>query len=150
MKVKAVLFDLFETLITEFSEGKRISNRSYDYMKLLGIPNDEFKLEWSRRVQDRMTGRFPDFSYVIRDILTKRGLAINEETITFLYQERLKEKEIPFRQIDPRILDLLSSLKEKGIKLALVSNCSEEEVAYWGKSEFPKVDNPLKLKQLIM
>ncbi len=46
MKPKAILFDLFETLITEFSDNKRISKRSYDYMTLLGLSNGDFKQEW--------------------------------------------------------------------------------------------------------
>jgi len=32
MKAKAALFDLFETLITEFTDGKRKTMRNYDYM----------------------------------------------------------------------------------------------------------------------
>lgn len=35
---KAVIFDLFETLITEYSNGSRTSKRNYDYMKLLACP----------------------------------------------------------------------------------------------------------------
>ena len=134
LKVSAVLFDLFETLVTEFSDGKRISNRFYNYLELLGIPNSEFKQEWGNRISERMTGAFADYPSVVRDILSKRGLNINEESIEYLYQQRLREKEIPFRQIRPEIIDLLSFLKSKKIKLGLVSNCSEEEVRQWSAS----------------
>lgn len=141
LKVKAVLFDLFETLVTEFSHGKRISNRSYNYLDLIGIPNDEFKQEWRSRNKERMTGAFGDYPSVIRDILSKRKLDINEETIERLYQQRLIEKEIPFRQIQPKILDLLSFLKKKDIELGLVSNCTEEEVRQWMASDISKFFN---------
>lgn len=134
LKVKAVIFDLFETLVTEFSDGKRISKRSYNYMDLIGIPNNEFKQEWRSRSKERMTGVFVDYPSVVRDILSKRGIDIDEDTIEHLYQQRLSEKEIPFRQIQPIIIDLLSYLKEKDIKLGLVSNCTEEEVRYWKAS----------------
>lgn len=138
LKAKAVLFDLFETLVTEFSEGKRISNRNYDYFELLGLPNEEYKKEWRIRSKARMTGIFPDYPSVIRDILIKRELSYKEESIKFLYEERMREKEIPFREIKPEIIDLLSFLKSRKVSLGLVSNCTEEEVRYWEDSGLSK------------
>lgn len=138
LKVKAVFFDLFETLVTEFSDGKRISNRYYDYLELLGLSNEEFKNEWRNRNKDRMTGFFSDFPSVIRDILKKRELNYNDESVEYLYQGRLREKEIPFREIQPGIIDLLTYLKDKKVSVGLISNCTEEEVRHWKNSEISK------------
>jgi putative hydrolase of the HAD superfamily len=135
MTIKAVFFDLFETLVTEFSGGERIAKPSYDFLEWLGIPNDEFKQEWSLRVQDRMMGRFEDYPSVLRDILAKRGLPIDEEKIEILHRQRVEEKAIPFKRIDPRIPDMLAHLKTRGIKLGLISNASAEEVVHWHDSE---------------
>lgn len=40
------------------------------------------------------------------------------------------------------ILELLADLRTQHIKVGLISNCTEEEVQYWGKSELsPYVDD---------
>ncbi|MFC7681725.1 HAD family hydrolase [Paenibacillus sp. GCM10028914] len=135
MKTKAVFFDLFETLITEFSNGKRISNRKYDYLESLGITTEDFKEEWSSRQQKRMIGIFSNYFEVIKDILENRQLKSNNEAVQILYQERIKEKIIPFLHIRSDILELLEYLRKNNIKIGLISNCTEEEVRYWKESE---------------
>ncbi|WP_422657613.1 HAD family hydrolase [Paenibacillus sp. EC2-1] len=134
MTIKAVFFDLFETLVTEFSENIRISKRNYDYMNILGLSNEDFKKEWRIRRERRMAGVFSDYPSVLRDILSSRGLKDDIEAIDFLHQERIKEKCIPFRNIHSEITDLLTYIKSKGIKIGLISNCTEEEVRYWNGS----------------
>lgn len=134
MKTKAVIFDLFETLITEYSNGSRTSKRNYDYMELLGLSNEDFKQEWGSRQSRRMSGELADYPSVIKDIMLSRNLPFNKEAVMHLYKERKKEKTIPFENIRLDILDLLTTLREKDIKIGLISNCTEEEVQYWHKS----------------
>ncbi|RCW50366.1 HAD family hydrolase [Paenibacillus prosopidis] len=134
MKRKAVIFDLFETLITEYSNGSRTSKRSYNYMELLGLSNEDFKQEWGSRQSRRMSGELADYPSVIKDIMLSRNLPFNKEAVMHLYKERKKEKTIPFENIRLDILELLSTLHEKNIKIGLISNCTEEEVQYWKKS----------------
>lgn len=135
MKPKAILFDLFETLITEFSDNKRISKRSYDYMTLLGLSNGDFKQEWGNRQEKRMTGEYPNYHAVLNDMLTNRSLPFKQAIIDKLYQERVSEKLLPFNSIRADIIELLADLRTQHIKIGLISNCTEEEVQYWGKSE---------------
>ena len=135
MIIEAVFFDLFETLVTEFADGRRRSNRNYDYAKLLGLPNGAFKAEWGIRQARRMNGEFAAFEDVIRDIVMCRGLPVDEAAIRELKHARLEEKRLPFRDIRPEIVELLAFLRERRIKLGLISNCTEEEVAGWRESE---------------
>ncbi|NBD23249.1 HAD family hydrolase [Paenibacillus glycinis] len=135
MTIEAVFFDLFETLVTEFADGRRRSNRNYDYAKLLGLPNEAFKSEWGKRQARRMNGEFAAFEDVIRDIVACRGLPVNETAIQELKRARIEEKRLPFRHIRPEIVELLAFLRGRGIKLGLISNCTEEEVADWRESE---------------
>ncbi|UVI28019.1 HAD family hydrolase [Paenibacillus spongiae] len=134
MKIRAVLFDLFETLITEFASGKRKSNRSYDYQALLGLSNEDYKKEWRARQEQRMSGFFPDYRAVLKDILLARSLPYHDSVVNTLYEERVREKQLPFQSVEPDIKRLLDSLKNRKLKLALVSNCTEEEVKYWQDS----------------
>jgi len=134
MKVEAVFFDLFETLITEFANGIRISNRNYNYSELLGMTNDEFKIEWNNRQAMRMNGQYGSHREVIQDIVFSRKLDVRKEAIDYLVQERINEKKIPFDRIYDGILDMLRSIKNRNIKIGLISNCSEEEVRAWSDS----------------
>ncbi|MGG3279857.1 HAD family hydrolase [Paenibacillus solani] len=134
MAIRAVFFDLYETLITEFEDGKRISRRSYDYRDRLGLSEEEFKEEWSSRFERRMNGQFPSYQAVIRDILDVRSLPYHEEHVEFLYQARIREKTIPFLAVSQEIIVMLDQLHKRGLKLGLISNCSEEEVAAYHQS----------------
>ena len=126
---------MFETLVTEFSNGKRISNRQYDYAKLLNLEYCEFKKAWSSRQRKRMTGELRNFAEVIKDILGELNMPVNYEAIEYLYQERIKEKSIPFKTIRSDIIRLLQFLQERNIRIGLISNCSEEEVRFWNDSK---------------
>ncbi|WJH36620.1 HAD family hydrolase [Paenibacillus sp. CC-CFT747] len=133
--VQAVLFDLYETLISEYAGGSRkVSRESRDYASLLGLSNEEFKREWGRRHEPRMTGALATFLLVVQDILSERGLVGKDEVLASLYQERLQEKAVPFEDISEEIVDMLEGLKAKGLRLALISNCTEEEVRAWPAS----------------
>ncbi|MBP1989801.1 putative hydrolase of the HAD superfamily [Paenibacillus eucommiae] len=135
MKTKAVFFDLFETLVTEFSNGKRQSDRSYNYLELLGLEKEDFKKEWHSRQLKRMTGIFSNYPAVLKDISENRSLNFNDESVQYLYQERIKEKREPFLNIRSDLLELLESLRNKQIKIGLISNCTEEEVRYFHESK---------------
>lgn len=134
MAIRAVFFDLYETLITEFADGKRISKRAYDYRDRLGLSEEEFKQEWRSRFEQRMNGYYPSYQAVIRDILDVRSLPYHEEHVEFLYQARIREKTLPFRAVSPEILMMLDQLHQRGLKLGLISNCSEEEVTAYHQS----------------
>jgi len=138
LRTKAVFFDLFETLVTEFADGARLTARTYNYMDLLGLSNDDFKREWNQRQEKRMTGYFPNYIAVIEDILESRQLKYDEAAIQYLYQARIKEKSVPFQNIRADVLELLTSLKSNHIKLGLISNCTEEEISGWDDSELSR------------
>ncbi|WP_337097994.1 HAD family hydrolase [Paenibacillus sp. YIM B09110] len=135
LRTQAVVFDLFETLITEFDNGKRASKRNYNYMELLGISNEQFKKEWGSRQQRRMTGELPHYHSVIEDMMKQCELEYDKKVVDDLYEERVMEKKSPFEQIRPDIVEVLKQLRANGIKLGLISNCTEEEIHYWRSSE---------------
>lgn len=135
MNPKAVLFDLFETLITEFENGRRKSNRKYDYETLLGLDHLAFKAEWGARAERRMNGTFRHYRDVIRDMLEARSLPYPHDHVELLYRARAAEKRLPFTAPDDAIVTMLQMLRDRGMKLGLVSNCTEEEVQGWRDCE---------------
>lgn len=135
MRIQAVFFDLFETLITEFEDGQRKTVRSVDYFELFGLRNEDFKLEWGNRQVQRMTGLLPNYISAIQDILESRHLKIDSQVLGRLYHDRILEKKIPFQQIHPEIIRTLDRLRAMDVKLGIISNCSEEEVRHWQECE---------------
>jgi FMN phosphatase YigB (HAD superfamily) len=137
-QTKAVIFDLYETLITEFSNGRRkVSRTGRDYQRLIGLSNDEFQKQWNDRQHMRMTGAFPDYFSVMNDIISKNHLVCEQHVLEDLYSVRVNEKSVPFADIADDIIELLAGLKQQELKLALISNCTEEEVSAWAGSELP-------------
>ncbi|MQR97148.1 HAD family hydrolase [Fictibacillus phosphorivorans] len=132
--VKAVFFDLYETLITEWKDGRKKAKYS---IESLGIDKNIFKVEWDFRRELRMNGTYPDHQSVLRDILYSQGNTPNIEAIERVHLERLSAKSIPFQEINPQVIELLQMLKSNGLKLGLISNAAPEEVVAWKTTELP-------------
>jgi HAD superfamily hydrolase (TIGR01509 family) len=134
--IKAVFFDLYETLITEWENNRLKAPYTIDG---IGLEPDIYKQEWLARKDKRMEGAYPDFHSVLRDILHSQGLPIDEEKIDFLYQKRVASKSIPFKKIENEIIATLQWIRNIDIKIGLISNCAPEEVLGWNSSELPKL-----------
>lgn len=135
--VKAVLFDLFETLISEYEDGvRKVSRTERKEETLLGISLDVYRAEWSKRRDKRMTGVYADYAAVVRDIMVSQGLSWEERAVAELYANRIEEKKAAFTGKYSEVIAMLRALKERGVRLGLISNCTEEEVRGWQRSEF--------------
>src|SRR5690606_29669992 len=68
-------------------------------------------------------------------ILTTLGKAIDENIIEQIHQQRIKAKLVPFHDIDNEIIQMIQTLRERKIKIGLISNCTPEEVIGFGESK---------------
>lgn len=130
--IKAIFFDLYETLITEWDGYQKKATYSTEP---LGLDREIFKAEWDARRELRMNGTFPDHQSVLRDILNALGKKVVAETIEWVHQERVRTKKVPFGEMNSEVLELLQVLKNRGLKLGLISNCAPEEVYAWNTCE---------------
>lgn len=124
MQCKAVIFDLFETLITEWGHKKYTKS---EMCSDLGIEREIFDVYWEEKEQERYIGKI-DFVDSIRYVCEKCGIQIDGPTLAAVTDKRIKTKSACFEYVDPDVFQLLSNLKTMGLKLAIVSNCSSEEV----------------------
>ena len=73
--IKAVIFDMFETLVTHFESpvyrGKQIAND-------IGIAEQRFREIWDRTDDDRTLGK-SSFEEVIEEIIAYRRKIANQE-----------------------------------------------------------------------
>jgi len=133
-KIKAVLFDLGETLLNFgkvnttrlFRQGAKMS---YKFLKTTGQPIGDFKYYcWrnllSLRIRyflSNITGKDFDALRLLKKIGTKMGIKLGEEQwrhLEWLWYEPLSKAAY----VESDIAETLTKLKESGIKLGIVSN----------------------------
>jgi putative hydrolase of the HAD superfamily len=133
-KIKAVLFDLGETLlnfgrvntIMLFRQGARLS---YDFLKSCGqtVGNFEFYCWrnllslYTHRLISRITGKDFNALLLLRGIGTKKGIKLSKDQwqhFAWLWYEPLGQ----LGKAEAGIEDTLAALKQMDLKLGIVSN----------------------------
>lgn len=142
MKYQAVIFDLFGTLVENFSIQEHKSILA-DMASVLSAPPDDFAQIWIDVFDWRTTGFFQSPEENIAYNCRKLGVHPEDAQIKRAAQIR---HDFTLRSMTPRAdaIEVLSHLKSKGYKIALISDCSAEVPAIWEGTPFaPFVDVPV-------
>lgn len=133
---KAVIFDMFETLITHYHSPLYFGAQMAEDA---GIPEDRFQALWRPTEYERTIGKMT-LEEVLRNILLENQ-CYSDELLKKIVDKRIETKEDCFRQLHEEIIPMLVKLKENGIKIGLISNCFSEEADVIRKSVlFPYFD----------
>lgn len=120
--IKAVIFDMYETLVTLFNstlyKGKEISEE-------MGIPEKTFREIWNPSEDDRTLG-LRSFEDVITEILNVNGI-YDQELFDTIVRKRYQLTAEAFSHKHPDVILMLKALKDRGIKIGLITNCYFEE-----------------------
>lgn len=136
MKIKAVIFDMYETLVTQFESplyyGAQIAQD-------LGLAPEEFLPGW-RGAQEAWSLGQLTLEEVLALCLKEHGIYTPE-----LHQRIVdKRKAIQadcFTHLHPEILPMLGTLRERDLRIGLISNCFSEEAVLIRESPlFPYFD----------
>ena len=120
--IKAVIFDMFETLVTLF-EGRTYF--SENIAADLGIPPQDFRREWHATELARSTGVY---SMEEGTAITLKNLgAYSEESVKLVARKRLEALGDTFSAIPKESIELLKKLREKGILTGLITNTFSDE-----------------------
>jgi HAD superfamily hydrolase (TIGR01509 family) len=125
--VQAILFDLFETLITE--SGQPPAGVS-SLAPAFGCDRNAFRAQWKARRPVVTTGRL-SFRQALEEITLSLGTHADEATLERICADRVRAKARPFEHIEPQILTTIEHLHRQGLRLAVVSNCCAEDVVSW-------------------
>lgn len=121
-QIQAVIFDMYETLVTQFSGplyyGTQIARD-------LGLVPEEFLPGWRATETDRATGKLT-FEAVIERLMKEHGI-YSAEKYQQVVEKRIAIQADCFSRLHPQILPMLSGLKERGVKIGLITNCFSEE-----------------------
>ena len=127
--IAAVLFDLYETLITETAMRP---TRASSLASTLGLEEDAYRSEWKKRRPRIVRG---DMSFV--DALTEisQSLAgrVDLPVIHRIRDERIREKAAAYARIDESVRALVTTLSSRGLGLGVISNGFGEDVAGWSQ-----------------
>lgn len=120
--IHAVIFDMFETLITHYRSplymGKQIAAE-------IGLPEPVFRELWDTTDDGRTLGKM-SLEEVIEAILRQNG-RYSENLFADIIRKRRESKEECFRHLHPEILPMLESIRKSGRKIGLITNCYFEE-----------------------
>jgi len=127
---KAVLFDLFHTLVQVRPEGPERLTTS----EILGVDREEWnRLLWED-THERLVGIDRDPHSILRKIAHRIDPSISEEKIDYAVNSRLDRFARALREVPPPSLRALERLKAAGKKIGLVSNADVTEVVAWPSS----------------
>jgi len=134
MKYTAVIFDLFGTLVDNFSfqEHERVLTQM---ALVLSAPPKDFIRLWLDTFNERATGIFPNPEANIEYICRTLGMNLEDDSIKASAQIRF---DFTLRSLTPRddAVATLFRLKSEGYKIGLRSDCSAEVPTLWGDTPF--------------
>lgn len=120
--IKAVIFDMYETLITLFESPLYFSTQmAID----AGISEEKFQELWRPAEKDRTIGKV-SLEEIITTIL-KENDCYSEELLNIIVKKRVASKVEAFHHMNSKIIPMLSMIKERELQIGLISNCFSEE-----------------------
>jgi len=137
MKYEAIIFDLYGTLIDNYSfqEYQQLISQM---ATILSIPSEKFSRLWFETSKKRAIGIFKTTQENIRHICNALQVNVKQDQIKKVLQLRLN---VTRQALKPKsdAIDTLSKLKHRGFKIGLISNCSAEVPILWKGSQFAKI-----------
>jgi len=137
MKYKAIIFDLFGTLVDSYSvQGY---NRLITAMaSALELPDEDFSKLWRDTTYKRAIGIFKTTEESIKYVSNTLKVSISDENIrkcVQIRQENTRKALIPKKGA----IYILKNLRGLGYKTGLITNCSAEVPYLWKTTEFSQV-----------
>jgi len=125
--INAVLFDLFETLITELAVKP---TRASSLAQALGLENEAYRREWKARRPRIVVGAlsFADALTQVSQTLIGR---VDEAAVHRICEQRIREKTAAYACPDDQVVTLITGLVRNGVVLGVVSNGFREDVLPW-------------------
>ncbi|MGW5364712.1 HAD family hydrolase [Actinopolymorpha pittospori] len=142
MYPRAVVFDFFGTL----SQSASTTERSRDHAKVaaaLGVPTEDYEAALRRSWPDRARGALGDLAGTMRWLARACGVEIDDATCTAACAARIATQR-DYVRLRPEAEPTLRALRERGVLIGVVSDCTQELPAAWDTFPIaPYVDAPV-------
>ena len=127
--MRAVLFDLFETLVSHFDPDWKPPLRTT--AERLGVDQSAYDAHWPRLAKDWETGAIAEYERALAALCSAAGVQPDPRVIAELKRDYLRITSVAFATPDPGIVEMLRALKARGLRLAIVSNATDLDAAPW-------------------
>jgi HAD superfamily hydrolase (TIGR01549 family) len=127
--VRAVLFDLFETLVTHVDP--HWSPPPQTIAERLGIEQETFDRHWRNADALWQAGALTGYIDALDYVCVFSGVPGDEPVLTQLRHEYEQMTDHVFQNIEPAIEEMLVALKREGLLLGVVTNAGDLDVAPW-------------------
>ena len=125
--IKAVLFDLYETLITE---SHLAPTRASSLADVLGLERQAYRAEWKARRPRVVVGEL-SFADALAEVSQTLVRTVDTAAVQHICQQRTREKAAAFAHPDHQVMTLITGLGRRGVALGVVSNGFKEDVLPW-------------------
>lgn len=141
MTIRAVLFDLFDTLVYAKNTGTR--DRAIEMAASVGVQPDNWNREWRATLAEAMRGKIPSLLHRVQKVLAQAGARECEPTLvdemTALLLVRISV------HLHPDVRNALEELKKRGYRLGVIGNVPHDETEWVRELELDKYFNTLVL-----
>lgn len=141
MKIEAVIFDLFGTLVDDFVSS--VGQMHEEMAAALAVPYQQFMALWRQTAEMRIIGAFDSVEANIKYACNAMKTNPRAEQIEKAVEVRMKCIR---RALQPRpdAIHTAGRLKTEGYRTGLISNCSIEIPILWHETDFANIiDTPI-------
>lgn len=126
---KGVLLDLFGTLVPVSPRSSRAPHL-HQMARALGVDPTTFESDWAASFTERVVGRFGPLEETIRHLARRQGVVPSSDGVHRALEIRLAFSGGLLGACEP-VLPALDSLRNAGVRLAVVSDTSDETPRLW-------------------
>lgn len=131
---RAVIFDLFRTLVDPDGFKPSQYHRTRKVAEILSASSEEFRRYWAKTVPSRQTRRSETVSGLLGTYVRANGIKATREEISMAEYEWGRYHDLAILTPRKDVELLLTSLRDKNVKLGLLSNADEREIRQWPHS----------------
>lgn len=131
MPVRAIVFDLWDTIVDFRSDESERAHR--EIAERLGVPYERFREVWYEEelYRKRNTGPLaPCFTAALATL----GIDADVEELVGRRRDFMREQLLP----RDGLLETLEALGDRGLRVGLISNCTEEVADCWPDTTFAR------------
>jgi putative hydrolase of the HAD superfamily len=136
MKYRAVIFDLYGTLIVNIMNN---NNSLREMAAVVSAPEADFVRLWNADFDKRMTDKAYQYPDSLKNICRQLKLQLRKKQIEGAAKIRLEIVRQALNNPQPHAIETIAQLKTEGHKIALLSNCSTEETMAWDETPFTNI-----------
>jgi len=138
----AVVFDFYGTL-TPISPSEAWASNAARLAAVMGVPPAELIRTMDESFPERISGALGDVRQTMQAIASRLGVRLTDAQLTEAAETRRLVQESMFA-LRPEALGVIGALRDRGLRIGLVSDCTSELPDAWSRLPLaPVIDAPV-------